>query len=50
MRGHLKLPLAAVFGDDTVQVDRETSVRVDSHAEKTRVGLENTTHNDLFFY
>ena len=39
MRGHLDLPLPAVFADDTVQVDWETSVRVDRHAEQSRVGL-----------
>ena len=40
MRGHLNLPLAAVFADDAVQVDRETFVWVDSHTEQARVGLE----------
>ena len=41
MRGHLNLPLATVFADDTVHVDRETSVRVDSHTKQARVGLKN---------
>ena len=42
MRGHLNLPLAAVFADDAVHVDRQTSVWVDSHTEQARIGLQNT--------
>ena len=40
VRRHFQLPLAAVLGNDAVQVDRETSVRVDSHAEQAGVGLK----------
>ena len=35
--------LADVHLDDTLGVDRETLVRVDGHAEETRVGLLDST-------
>ena len=39
VRRHLVLLLATVVGDHSVGVDGEPLVRVDSHTEKSRVGL-----------
>ena len=49
VRGHLQLPLSSVFSDDTVIVDWEALVRVDSDAEKSRVCLKNTEVTLLAF-
>ena len=49
VRGHLQLPLSSVFSDDTVIVDWETLVRVDSDAKKSRVCLKNTEVTLLAF-
>ena len=39
MGRHFNLPLASVFLDDRVLVDRETAVGVNSDAKQSRVGL-----------
>ena len=49
VRGHLQLPLSSVLSDDTVIVDWETLVRVDSDAKKSRVCLKNTEVTLLAF-
>jgi hypothetical protein len=40
MRRHFCLPLSLVLGNNAVSVDRETSVRIDSNTEKSRVSLK----------
>jgi hypothetical protein len=40
MRRHLCLPLSLVLANNAVSVDRETSVRIDSNTEKSRVSLK----------
>lgn len=40
VRGHFQLPLAAVLGNDGVEVNRESTVGIHGDAEQARVSLE----------